>query len=158
MCAISSRLGMTAETLRKWVRQAEVDAGEAAGVPSETAVSRPMPFNCTRFWRSSSIPTGATAVFRCRRGGRPSYWSQAARENRSSPAGTVDASSGGHYWAANGCSMYGRCSVSEAAVVAPRSSALSSGRSLTAQQRVPSWQAEESGLRSTGVAVARWWS
>jgi transposase len=37
MCAISSRLGMTAETLRKWVRQAEVDAGEAAGVPSETA-------------------------------------------------------------------------------------------------------------------------
>jgi transposase len=37
MCAISSRLGMTAETLRKWVRQAEVDAGEAGGVPSETA-------------------------------------------------------------------------------------------------------------------------
>jgi len=37
MRAISSRLGMTAETLRKWVRQAEVDAGEAAGVPSETA-------------------------------------------------------------------------------------------------------------------------
>ncbi len=37
MCAISSRLGMTAETLRKWVRQAEVDPGEAAGVPSETA-------------------------------------------------------------------------------------------------------------------------
>ena len=37
MCAVSARLGMTAETLRKWVRQAEVDAGEAAGVPSETA-------------------------------------------------------------------------------------------------------------------------
>jgi transposase len=37
MCAISARLGMTAETLRKWVRQAEVDAGEAAGVPTETA-------------------------------------------------------------------------------------------------------------------------
>ena len=36
-CAISARLGMTAETLRKWVRQAEVDAGEAAGVPTETA-------------------------------------------------------------------------------------------------------------------------
>jgi transposase len=36
MCAISARLGMSAETLRKWVRQAEVDAVEATGVSSET--------------------------------------------------------------------------------------------------------------------------
>ncbi len=36
MVAISARLGMTAETLRKWVRQAEVDAGEAPGVPTES--------------------------------------------------------------------------------------------------------------------------
>lgn len=35
MKAISGRLGMTAETLRKWVRQAEIDAGEAVGVCSE---------------------------------------------------------------------------------------------------------------------------
>jgi transposase len=32
MKAISARLGTSAETLRKWVRQTEVDAGEAAGV------------------------------------------------------------------------------------------------------------------------------
>jgi transposase len=35
--AVSARLGMTAETLRKWLRQAEVDAGDTAGVTSETA-------------------------------------------------------------------------------------------------------------------------
>lgn len=32
MRAISTRLGMSAETLRKWVRQAEVDDGQAAGM------------------------------------------------------------------------------------------------------------------------------
>lgn len=33
--AIAGRLGMSAETLRRWVRQSEIDAGEAAGVSSE---------------------------------------------------------------------------------------------------------------------------
>lgn len=37
MTAISARLGMSTETLRKWVRQAAVDAGEAAGVSTESA-------------------------------------------------------------------------------------------------------------------------
>jgi len=37
MKAISARLGMSAETLRKWVRQADVDTGEAASVPTEMA-------------------------------------------------------------------------------------------------------------------------
>jgi len=109
---------------------------------------------CTGFWRSSSIPTGATAVFRCGRG-RPSYWSPAGRENRSSPAGMADASSGGRYWARNDCSTDGCCSASGAAALAARSSALSSGRSLAVQQRVPSRRGEESGLRWAGVTAAQ---
>jgi transposase len=35
--AVSARLGMTAETLRRWVRQAAVDAGQSDGVTSESA-------------------------------------------------------------------------------------------------------------------------
>jgi transposase len=35
--AVSGRLGMSAETLRKWLRQSDVDAEEAVGVTSESA-------------------------------------------------------------------------------------------------------------------------
>ena len=32
ICSISSKLGMTAETLRKWVRRAETDEGRRGGL------------------------------------------------------------------------------------------------------------------------------
>ena len=31
ICSISAKLGMTSETLRRWVRQAEIDEGRRAG-------------------------------------------------------------------------------------------------------------------------------
>jgi transposase len=37
ICSIAQKCGMTAETLRKWVRQVEVDGGRRAGVSSEEA-------------------------------------------------------------------------------------------------------------------------
>jgi len=35
--AVSGRLGMSGETLRKWLRQSEVEAGQVAGVTTESA-------------------------------------------------------------------------------------------------------------------------
>ena len=35
ICSIAEKFGMTAETLRKWVRRAEVDAGARPGVTSD---------------------------------------------------------------------------------------------------------------------------
>jgi transposase len=35
ICSISAKLGMTSETLRRWVRQAEVDEGRRAGLSTD---------------------------------------------------------------------------------------------------------------------------
>jgi transposase len=35
--AVASRLGMTGETLRKWIRQTAIDTGAAEGVSTESA-------------------------------------------------------------------------------------------------------------------------
>jgi transposase len=37
ICSIAQKCGMTAETLRKWVRQTEVDGGRRAGISSGEA-------------------------------------------------------------------------------------------------------------------------
>jgi len=34
ICSIATKLGMKAETLRRWVRRAEVDSGRRPGLPS----------------------------------------------------------------------------------------------------------------------------
>jgi transposase len=59
ICAVSSRLGMSSETLRKWVRQAQVDDGKAPGVTSsESAEIRELRRKNREPSRSPREPTG----------------------------------------------------------------------------------------------------
>jgi transposase len=62
--AVSARLGTSAETLRKWVRQAEVDAGQAPGVPTESAREiRELKRKCAELERTIEVLKAATTFF-----------------------------------------------------------------------------------------------
>ena len=64
MKAISTRLGMSAETLRKWVRQAEVDAGEAPGMTTDAAREiRELRRKCRELESTVEILKAATGFF-----------------------------------------------------------------------------------------------
>jgi transposase len=62
--AVSARLGTSAETLRKWVRQAEVDAGQAAGLSTEsTREIRELKRKCAELERTIEVLKAATTFF-----------------------------------------------------------------------------------------------
>ena len=62
--AVSGRLGMSAETLRKWLRQSDVDAGEAPGVTTESARQiRELKRKNAELERTIEILKAATAFF-----------------------------------------------------------------------------------------------
>lgn len=62
--AVSGRLGMNAETLRKWLRQVEVDAGQRPGVSSgESAEIRALKRKNAELERTIEILKAATAFF-----------------------------------------------------------------------------------------------
>ena len=64
MKAISGRLGMTAETLRKWVRQCEVDAGQKAGLTTESAQElRELRRKCRELEQTIEVLKAATTFF-----------------------------------------------------------------------------------------------
>jgi transposase len=62
--AISGRLGMSAETLRKWLRQSEVDSGEVLGVSTESSREiRELKRKNAELERTIEILKEATAFF-----------------------------------------------------------------------------------------------
>jgi transposase len=74
ICAVASRLGIgSAETLRKWVRQAEVDAGTRPGVSrEESAEIRRLKRENAELRRASEILKAAPAFFAAEPG-RPQH-------------------------------------------------------------------------------------
>jgi transposase len=65
ICAVAEKLGIgTAETLRKWVRQAEVDAGQRPGVSSEESVEiKRLKRENAELRRANEILKAASAFF-----------------------------------------------------------------------------------------------
>jgi transposase len=62
--AVAGRMGMSAETLRKWLRQGEVDAGQAPGVSTETAKEvRELKRKVIELERTIEILKAATSFF-----------------------------------------------------------------------------------------------
>src|SRR5262249_7368251 len=62
ICAVAQKLGIgTAETLRKWVRQAEVDAGQRPGVTGEeSAEIKPLKRENAELRRAMETSTSAS--------------------------------------------------------------------------------------------------
>ena len=65
ICAVAGRLGIgSAETLRKWVRQAEVDAGTRPGISSEeSAEIKRLKRENAELRRANEILKAASAFF-----------------------------------------------------------------------------------------------
>jgi transposase len=62
--AVAGRLGMSGETLRKWVRQAEVDAGEAPGTTTADAEElRALKRKCRELEQTIEVLKAATSFF-----------------------------------------------------------------------------------------------
>jgi transposase-like protein len=64
MCSISEKIGCTAETLRKWVRQTEVDTGRRGGLTSdERARVKELEREVRELRRANEILKKASAYF-----------------------------------------------------------------------------------------------
>jgi transposase len=76
ICAVAQKLGIgSAETLRKWVRQAEVDAGTRPGVTSEeSAEVKRLKRENAELRRANEILKAASAFFAAELDRPQRYW------------------------------------------------------------------------------------
>jgi transposase len=64
ICSVAAKVGVSGETLRKWVRQAEVDAGARAGTSSEeSAELKRLRREVAELRRANEILKAASAFF-----------------------------------------------------------------------------------------------
>ena len=64
ICSVAEKLGPTAETVRKWVRRAEIDGGVRRGVTSEeSAEIKRLRREVTELRRANEILKAASAFF-----------------------------------------------------------------------------------------------
>ena len=64
MKVISARLGMTAETLRQWIRRSEVDSGQKPGLSTESAQElRDLRRKCRELEQTIEVLKAATSFF-----------------------------------------------------------------------------------------------
>jgi transposase-like protein len=64
ICSIATKIGCTAETLRRWVRQAEKDSGERAGATSaERERIKELEREVRELRQANEIPRKASAYF-----------------------------------------------------------------------------------------------
>lgn len=64
ICSVAAKVGVSSETLRKWVRQAEVDAGARAGTSSEdSAELKKLRRENAELRRANEILKAASAFF-----------------------------------------------------------------------------------------------
>jgi transposase len=64
ICSVAAKVGVSGETLRKWVRQAEVDAGARAGATSEeSAELKRLRREVAELRRANEILKAASAFF-----------------------------------------------------------------------------------------------
>ena len=64
ICSVAEKLGPTAETVRKWVNQADVDAGERPGITTEdNAKIRRLEQEVRELRRANEILKSASAFF-----------------------------------------------------------------------------------------------